>query len=195
MEPTEQGPIGADTVAQHRVSRRSSPGSARGQAFAPATLNRSRKRSSCLGLIACTTKAAVNQRVDHRSMRDFDRDQNRACLSGNRQQPIAELRQTRTAVRKFPFADDAARSIEQTRMVASRTPNRRRQANSEFLVSLRFLQLMTHASLSRRLPIPIRHSTALLPTRHPSWPARRGTRPTVCFTRGVSLVAPAGRPA
>ena len=48
MQAAEQAPIGAHAIPHHVGVPTSS--------FAPATLNRSRKRSSCFGLIACTTK-------------------------------------------------------------------------------------------------------------------------------------------
>ena len=85
----------------------------------------------------------------------FDRHRNRACRTGNREQPIAELRQTRTAVWKFAFADDVALSIEQTPMMPLRPPIDAGKPSQSFSRQLRFPRLDTHAGLSRRLPVPV----------------------------------------
>jgi hypothetical protein len=56
-------------------------------------------------------EAAVNQRIDNRSVRHFDRYRNGMCRPGGRQQPITQLLQTRTVMRELPFRDDASLNL------------------------------------------------------------------------------------
>ena len=67
-------------------------------------------------------EAAVNQRVNNRSVRYFDSYRDSAGRPGNRQQPITQFRQTRTAMRKLAFGDNIALRIEQARLVPFRAP-------------------------------------------------------------------------
>jgi hypothetical protein len=178
MQPAEQTPIGADTIPQDI--------GVPPIVLCPGDAEPVAQAVELLGIDRVHHKAPVNQRVDHRSMRYFDRHRNRLCLSGNRQQPIAELRQTRTAVWKFAFADDVALSIHQARMMPLGTPIDTGKPSQCFLRHLRFPKA---CDTLRACHDAYRYlhwrSRALLPTGHPSWPTRRGTCPSVVLQARV----------
>ena len=80
--------------------------------LAPAGEKRSRKRSSCLGLIGVDLEAAIEKRLDDGAMRNLDRNMDMfrlAAACGD--EPIAHLREPLAAVFKGPFAEALAAGI------------------------------------------------------------------------------------
>ena len=110
MEAAEQPPIGAHTVSLDISVTPIILGPGDAEPVAQAV--------ELLGVDRVDGNAAIDQRVDNRSMRYFDTHSNNTRRPGNRQQPVAQLRQTRAAVRKRAFTDNVALSIENTRLVA-----------------------------------------------------------------------------
>jgi hypothetical protein len=55
-------------------------------------------------------------------VRHFDRYRNGMRRPGDRQQPITQLRQTRTVMRELPFRDDASLNIDKTCLVPFGAP-------------------------------------------------------------------------
>jgi hypothetical protein len=173
-------------AAATRASRRSS--------LAPATLNRSRRRSSCFGLIACTAKPRSSN----------------ASTTG----PCGTSIATATApaspaidTSQSQSADKPAPPCGNARSPTTAPPRSRRQAwccaepqstaaNQLTVSSAMVLVLPCHASRHDACRNLYRRSEARLPTGHPSWPACRGTGPKlVLMARVHKGLLPAGRPA
>src|SRR5918994_4844767 len=168
--------------AATRASRRSS--------LAPATLKRSRRRSSCLGLMACTAKPRSSSTS---TTGPCGTSIATATVLGR---PATDTSQSHMATRPAPLWAKArspttvpATSRRQTWCFSDpqSTP-----ANQLLVTSDMVLVLPCHPSHHDGLPIPVLALVARLPTGHPSWPTRRGTCPTLVLkARGGQWPLPA----
>ena len=75
-----------------------------------------------LGIDRVHGKAAVQESIHHRPVRHLDGYRDPAWLAGDRHQPLAQGRQTSSAVPKLPLAHDLAGSIEKADLVLLGTP-------------------------------------------------------------------------
>ena len=160
--------------AATRASRRSS--------FAPARLTRSRRRSSCLGLIAYTAKPRSRRASTTgpcgTSMATATSPGRRRLTRASRRVPRGPHRHVRTPARPRPCPPHRA-----GRPGALPSPSRRRRT-SGLSCQPWSCPLMSHEP-SRRLPEPVLALGARLPTGHPSWPACRGTGPKLVLVARV----------
>src|SRR4051794_16859649 len=171
-------------AAATRASRRSS--------LAPATLMRSRSRSSCLGLIAYTAKPRSRRASTTGPCGTSIATATEPGSPAADHEPIAQGRQARPAVRERPLAHNFASPVEQADLVLCRAPVDASEP-AECLISH---GPVLSCSTSRHDACRNLYwrSRARLPTGHPSWPACRGTDPRlvlVARVHGWSL--PAGR--
>ena len=173
-------------AAAIRASRRSS--------LAPATLKRSRKRSSCLGLIACTAKP-----------RSCKASTTGPCgtsiaTATEPEEPATETSQSHNAAKPAPPCGNARSpftlpaAIENTNLVLLRTPvDAGKPAYCFICHDLVLVCYTSHHDACQNL---YWRSKARLPTGHPSWPTRQGTSPTLVLGARVHMwLLPAGWPA
>jgi hypothetical protein len=87
-------------------------------------VKRSRKRSICLGFDGVDGKTALDQRLDHRPVRDFDRHLDAIWLGGAacRHQKGGHLREPLAAMCEGSFADLAAFAVGEEDAVALAPP-------------------------------------------------------------------------
>jgi hypothetical protein len=79
-----------------------------------------------LGVDRMHDETAINQRIDTRSVRHFDRYRNGMRRPGDRQQPITQLRQTRTVMRELPFRSTAQMKVVIDNVFLLHTPSSQR---------------------------------------------------------------------
>ena len=76
-----------------------------------------------LGVDRVHHKASIDQTIHHRSVWHFDLNSHRTGLPGDRQQPVTQLRQTRTAMgERMLSRSNAALTIHNTNLVPFRAP-------------------------------------------------------------------------
>ena len=75
-----------------------------------------------LGIDRVYDEASIDQRIDNRSVRYFDRYGDSARRSRDREQPVTQLCQTRTTMREFSLSCDDTLGIDNTCVVLFRAP-------------------------------------------------------------------------
>src|ERR671938_204888 len=133
-----------------------------------------------LGVDRVDSEAAVEKRIDHRPVWYLDGDCYRAWLTGGRHQPVAQGRQTGTAVSEIPLAHELTCGVEQADLVLLRAPiDTGKPAYGHDPCPP---DDTSHHDACRSL---YGRSKARLPTGHPSWPTRQGTVPSWCSRHRV----------